>query len=50
MLEKRITTNAPKGDAFFVLIQIAGTAEGSGTRTRVSFKVSRGALADGSTV
>ena len=40
VLESRITTNAPKGDTFFVLIQWVGVAEGSNrTRVRISFKV-----------
>ena len=40
VLESRITTNAPKGDTFFVLIQWVGVAEGSNRpRVRISFKV-----------
>ncbi len=41
VLETRITTNAPKGDTFYVLIQWTGTAEQGGSKTRVgaSFKV-----------
>ena len=41
MVETVIANDAPKGDAFFVLIQWIGLADGAsgGTRVRVSFKV-----------
>lgn len=40
VMEAKVTTNAPKGDTFFVLIQWAAVADGSGrSRLRVSFKV-----------
>ena len=35
MVQAKITTNAPKGDTFFVLIQWVGVADGA-NRTRVS--------------
>ena len=39
VLEKRVSTNAPKGDTFVILIQMTGQPEGTGTRVRSSFKV-----------
>ncbi|GAX79152.1 hypothetical protein CEUSTIGMA_g6592.t1 [Chlamydomonas eustigma] len=40
VVECKVTTNAPKGDAFFVLIQWVGISDGaSNTKVRISFKV-----------
>ncbi|GAX79153.1 hypothetical protein CEUSTIGMA_g6593.t1 [Chlamydomonas eustigma] len=39
VVESKVTTNAPKGDTFYVLIQWAGIVEGSKTRVRISLEV-----------
>ncbi|KAG1673148.1 hypothetical protein FOA52_015259 [Chlamydomonas sp. UWO 241] len=39
VFEKRVTTDAPKGDTFYVVIQICGTAAGVNTQLRVSYKI-----------
>eukprot|EP00955_Chlamydomonas_euryale_P057587 356833-Chlamydomonas_euryale.AAC.2 len=39
-MRKKVTTDAPKGDLFYVDIEVAGVADGAGrTRVRVSFQV-----------
>ena len=46
VFEKKVTTDAPKGDTFFILIRITGVPEGpNGTLLQSSFKVgARGGL------
>ena len=39
VVETKISTDAPKGDTFFVLIQHAACSDGSNTRLRMSFQV-----------
>ena len=42
MFEKKVTTDAPKGDTFFILIRITGVPEGpNGTLLQSSFKVTQ---------
>ncbi len=39
VVQKKVTTNAPKGDTFHVLLLFVGISEGNSTRVSISFQV-----------